>query len=182
MEDDGWDAIFVDDDEYYVKSQDASAARPVPAPSGGSEAGGAIGIGELGERVCAADMGEMFSPPRVGPEARKHGLLAGDAMDLTTGWDFTKEVDRRKSEDYIDKEKPLVLIGSPPCTAFSQLQALIPDSERKAKQLAEGIKHMQFMCLPYQKQVNEGSLLINENPVGATSWTLPCVMRMAREA
>ena len=45
----------------------------------------------------------------------------------------------------------LVLIGSPPCVAFSQLQALIPDSERKAKQLAEGIRHMEFMAKPYKK-------------------------------
>ena len=76
-------------------------------------------------------------------------------MGLTTGWGFTREVDRREAEGYIDKENPLVLIGSPPCTAFSQLQALIPDSERKAKQLAECIQHMQFMCRLYRSRSKE---------------------------
>ena len=103
-------------------------------------------------------------------------------MDLTTGWDFTKEEDRNKAEEYIDKEKPLVLIGSPPCTAFSKLQALIPDSERKERQLAEGIQHMKCMCRLYRKQVEGCGLFLHENPAGATSWALPCVERMAREA
>ena len=59
-------------------------------------------------------------------------------MDLTTGWDFNKEEDRVKAEERLDQQKPLVLIGSPPCVAFSQLQTLIPDSDRKRRQLADG--------------------------------------------
>ena len=35
--------------------------------------------------------------------------------------------DRRRAEEYVDKEEPLVLIGSPPCVAFSQLQSLVED-------------------------------------------------------
>ena len=41
--------------------------------------------------------------------------------------------------------------------AFSQLQALIPDSERKAKQVAEGIRHMECMSKLYRKQVERGT-------------------------
>ena len=92
----------------------------------------------LVHRLCSVDVSEVFSPPRVGKEAMKFGLEAGDAMDLTTGWGFTKEEDPVKGERYVDEQRPLVLIGSPPCVAFSQLQSLIPDSQRKAKQLAEG--------------------------------------------
>ncbi|MDA8583519.1 hypothetical protein N9L68_04780 [bacterium] len=87
-------------------------------------------------------MCEVLAPPRVSTEAAKYGIEVGAAMDLTTGWGFTKEADRRRAEYYVDKEKPLVLIGSFPCEAFSQLQALIPESDSKAHQLAEGIKHM----------------------------------------
>ena len=57
-------------------------------------------------------------------------------MDLTTGWDFNKEGDRRRAEEYVDKEEPLVLTGSLPCVAFSQLQSLSPDSDNKENQLA----------------------------------------------
>ena len=93
---------------------------------------------DLAHRLCSVDVSEVFSPPRVGKEAMKFGLEVGDAMDLATGWDFTKEEDRVKAEKYVDEKKPQVLIGSPPCVVFSQLQPLIPDSERKAKQLADG--------------------------------------------
>ena len=102
-------------------------------------------------------------------------------MDLTTGWDFNKVEDRREAEEYIDREQPLVLIGSPPCVAFSQLQSLIPDSDRKAKQLADGIKHMQFVARLYEKQIQAGRLFIHENPAHAKSWALPCIQKMLRK-
>ena len=77
-------------------------------------------------------------------------------MDLTTGWDFNIPEHRQRAEEYVDREKPLVLIGSPPCVAFSQLQTLIPDSQRKAKQLVEGIQHMEFVVKLYRNQVEKG--------------------------
>ena len=120
-------------------------ARPLAA--------GSVRAGDsLTEVLCKVDMCEVFSLPRVGIEARKFGLSPGDAMDITTGWDFNKEEDRQRAEAYLDKEEPLVLIGSPPCVAFSQLQSLIPDSDRKRKQLAEGIRHREFVVKLYRKQ------------------------------
>ena len=95
--------------------------------------------------------------------------------DLTTGWDFNKEEHRRDAEAYVDKEDPLVLIGSPPCVARSQLQSLSPESENKAKQLAEGIRHMEFVVRLYKKQIDAGRFFIHENPAHAKSWALPCI-------
>ena len=136
---------------------------------------------DLVHRLCSVDVSEVFSPPRVGKEALKFGLEAGDAMDLTTGWDFNKEKDRVEAEERLDKQKPLVLIGSPPCVAFSQLQTLIPDSKRKAQQLAEGIRHMEFMAKLYKKQVEGGRVFLHENPAHAKSWALPCIRKLMRE-
>ena len=101
-------------------------------------------------------------------------------MDLTTGWDFNKKEDRERAERYVDDVKPLVLIGSPPCVAFSQLQTLIPDSERKKRQLAEGIRHMEFMAKLYKKQVEGGRVFLHENPAHAKSWALPCIRKLMR--
>ena len=115
-------------------------------------------------------------------EAAKHGLEVGDAMDLTTGWDFNLESHRRKAEAYVDEQKPLMLIGSPPCVAFSQLQALIPDSQRKARQLAEGIRHMEFVAKLYKKQIEAGRLFLHEQPAHARSWALPCIRKILRES
>ena len=82
-------------------------------------------------RICSVDVCEVFSPPRVGLEGKRYGLTPGDAMDLTTGWDFNLKSHQEKAERYIDEQKPLVVIGSPPCTPFSQLQAFSPASENK---------------------------------------------------
>ena len=99
---------------------------------------------------------------RVGLQAKKFGWVPGEAMDLTTGWDFNKEEDRSRAEDYIDKEEPIVLIGSPPCVAFSQLQSLVEDSPRKAQKLEEGIQHMQFNVNLYKTQVDAGRIFVHE--------------------
>ena len=99
-----------------------------PLTAGSTHAGDS-----LTETLCKVDMCEVFSPPRVGVEAKKFGLKVGEAWDLTTGWDFSKKDHQDKSEEYIDKEKPLVLIGSPPCTPFSQLQSLNPVAEKSRR-------------------------------------------------
>ena len=111
-------------------------------------------------RLCSVDVAEVFSPPRVSSEAAKFGLMAGEAMDLTTGWGFNRKEDRDKAEEYVGKVKPLVLIGSPPCVAFSQLQSLIADSERKREHLKEGIRHMDFVAKPFKKQIDGRRVLI----------------------
>ena len=87
-------------------------ARPPPEESSGS----------LVERLCRVDMCEVFSPPRVGTWAVKYGLSPGEAMGFTTGWEFNKAEDRDKSDAYLDAQKPLPVIGSPPCSPFSVSQ------------------------------------------------------------
>ena len=126
MDDDGWDELWASDEECDHGPEEPRTDTAVGSRSGESEAS------ELVSRICSVDVCEVFSPPRVGKEAMKFGRHVGDAMDLTTGWDVKQEEDRIRAEQYIDKEKLLVLIGSPPCVAFSQLQAPIPESERNA--------------------------------------------------
>ena len=82
-------------------------------------------------------MVEAYSPPRVTLGAKKFGLKPGEAWDLTNGWDFTRKDHRDSAEEYIEKEKPLVLIGSPPCTPFSQLQSLNPKTETSEREWQE---------------------------------------------
>ena len=102
-------------------------------------------------------------------------------MDLTTGWGFNIAEHRRQAEDYVDRVKPLVLIGSPPCVAFSQLQTFVKDSDRKAQQLAEGIRHMEFVVKLYRKQIEGGRVFLHENPAHAKSWALPCIRKMLKQ-
>ena len=54
----------------------------------------------------------------------KFGLVAGASRDLTNGYDF----DNKEGQEIIGKivrtDKPVSLIGSPPCTYLSMLQEL----------------------------------------------------------
>ena len=63
------------------------------APSGPSPFESRIPESGLIHRLCSVDVAEVFSPPRVSSEAAKFGLMAGEAMDLTTGWAFNRKED-----------------------------------------------------------------------------------------
>ena len=52
-------------------------------------------------------------------------------MDLTMGWDSPRHDHRLEAGRRLDQQRPLVPVGSPPCTAFSQRQSLSPASENK---------------------------------------------------
>ena len=76
-------------------------------------------------------MSEVYSAPRVTDVARrrkKYGIEPGVALDLTTvdeqgkPWDFNDPRQRYQAERLLDEQRPMLLIGSPMCTAFSRLQ------------------------------------------------------------
>ena len=69
----------------------------------------------------------MYSPPRVSALAKlcpSLGILLGCALDLTTHdtdgkhWDFDGEEMRDRTWAKVRSEQPLLLIGTPVCTAF----------------------------------------------------------------
>jgi hypothetical protein len=74
-----------------------------------------------------AKVAELYSPPRVTTliGGLPHvNLEAGMTFDLRMGhdgrhWDFLKAADRAKARQLISREKPFIVIGSPPCTDFS---------------------------------------------------------------
>ena len=70
------------------------------------------------------DIAEIYSPPRITKEALRYGMKAGLAMDLTTGWDFTRSEHKEAAREYRRRVRPKLLIGSPMCQMFSTLQNL----------------------------------------------------------
>ena len=71
-------ALHANDGGSHEELADGAATRPPASDSDPNS---------LSHRLCSVDLCEVFSPPRVGQEAIKFGIKAGDAMDLTTGWD-----------------------------------------------------------------------------------------------
>ena len=133
-------------------------------------------------------MADIYSPPRVTAAARrlpKYGPEPGLALDITIGdgtgkpFDFSRREQRQKVEAMIDARKPLLLIGSPMCTAFSAIQAINRarrDPEVVARELTNGRLHLAWCCHLYRKQVERGACFLHEHPAGATSWHERCVV------
>ena len=71
-------------------------------------------------QLMRVDMSEMFSPERVTSVCKQYGLIPGQAMDIKHGIDFDLAADRKKAWDPILRDKPKLVIGSPPCTFFSR--------------------------------------------------------------
>ena len=131
---------------------------------------------KLAENV---DVSEVYSPPRVTVEAMKFGLKAGEAFDLTNGWDLSNEDEQKFVKEYVRKNKPMLLIGSPECKMFSSLQNLSAWTASKAKRLRKAKRHIRFCMELYEEQMSEGRLFLHEHPANATSWQMEEVRKVA---
>ena len=123
------------------------------------------------------DVNEIFSPPRVVRQCEKFGLKAGNSMDLMTGWDFDLEADKARAKECIRRDKPTLVIGSPPCTYFSTLQELNKHNMRHDaawmskfnENLNKAIRHIIFCVEVYWMQMAEGRFWLHEHPWSAKS-------------
>lgn len=102
-----------------------------------------------------------------------------DALDLRTGWDFTKPKDRLKALRLINERKPTWIIGSPPCVAFSSLNHGLNfrkmDPEKVKHMVNEGRMHLRFTVQVYSLQLRSGRFCLHEHPTYAQSWKDPRV-------
>ena len=124
------------------------------------------------------DIAEIYSPPRITEAAARVGLKPGLAFDVLNGWDLMRRKTIKTMMSYIDSVKPKVLIGSPPCTPFSQLStfsASTADPEERAAKLAEGRQHLETACRAYKAQIKGKRFFVHEHPWGATSWSEPSI-------
>ena len=130
------------------------------------------------------DVAEIFSPPRTCLRAQKRGLRGGWSMDNAikchmTGrtWDLLTAIDQKSAKRLLQKDKPALLIASPPCTAFSILQNF--NKPVKDEVLRNAIKMVDFsaeMCLLQHKS---GRKFVFEHPVSSRAWSLPSVKKLA---
>jgi len=96
---------------------------------------------------------EIYSPKRVNAMAELMGLIPGMSLDLTNNdidakpWDFNIEEKRGRAERLVREKKALLLIGSPMCSAFSQIQNLnfARMTPAEVDQVVKyGTKHLEF--------------------------------------
>jgi hypothetical protein len=137
------------------------------------------------------DVAEIHSPPRVTQRATQWGLKAGWGLDLTTedsdgkAWGFSKQGMQKRAINKINRDKPLLVTGSPMCTDWSTMIKLNwskmgPDEKDRRTKVAR--RHLRFCVKLYQHQANEGRYLLHEHPMGAGSWNEPEVKSMVERA
>ena len=137
----------------------------------------------LSKIIRGSDIVEKYSPTRVNKFESTFGVNVGVSMDLTNGYDFDDIKDQNRAWKVIRESKPLVVIGSPPCTHFSMLQELniavhgknvewmrkFEEAKRKA------VRHVEFCCKIYEFQLGQQRHFLHEHPWSARSWKLPGV-------
>ena len=136
---------------------------------------------------------EIYSPPRVTaatkllPELR---CVPGFALDLTTTdergrrWDFDDADTRERARALLRAQKPMLLIGSPMCTAFSSWQNInskFRDPRVVEQELSRARVHLEFCIELYREQLNTGRLFLHEHPAGASSWQEEAMKKLAGE-
>ena len=100
-------------------------------------------------------------------------------MDLTENdvdgkpWDFNVKEKRDKARKLIQRKQALLVIGSPMCSAFSQLQGINyakMNAEDVRKVIEYGTKHLGFCVELYNIQHANGMYSLHEHPYGASGW------------
>ena len=78
-------------------------------------------------------------------------------------------------------DKPTLLIGSPMCTAFSQMNNINyskMDPSEEERRLAYGRKHFEFCTKLYDIQWRAGRYFLHEHPAEASSWHEKCISNL----
>ena len=122
-----------------------------------------------------AVVSEIYSPPRVTaatkllPELK---IIPGFALDLATAdvdgklWDFDSKIMRNRAMQRVKDERPMVLVGSPMCTAFSTWQRIndkIRDPVGVAAEKKRAVVHLEFCIKLYREQMRHGRYFIHEH-------------------
>lgn len=128
------------------------------------------------------DAVEIYSPPRVTKSAKRWGLEGGWSPDFTTKdsdgktWDFSKSKMRKRAIEKINKDKPLLTVGSPMGTDWSTMANLNwqkKTAEDRTKRMHEARKHLRSCVKTYKHQISEGRYYVHEHPMNAGSWHEP---------
>ena len=146
------------------------------------------------KKALKAVVSEVYSPPRVTAAASKLlpelRVFPGFALDLTTAdtdgklWDFDRPEMRERALKKLREEKPLLLVGSPMCTAFSTWQRInnkIRDGATVEIEKKRAVMHLEFCIELYREQLRHGRYFLHEHPAYASSWQEDAMKELVAE-
>lgn len=122
-------------------------------------------LAKLGQELNDIHVAEIFSPPRVTAAAGRMGLTPGLAFDISQGWDLDNPANIRRLWQYVRSERPMLIIGSSECRAFSSLQNLSQGSPNYQATLDKGARHLKLVTAIYKWQASQGRWFVHESPI-----------------
>ena len=180
-----WEQILDENNFHDIVNDDADMYAEIDSLPGDTDNMVAKIIGIVQNHVS-----EVWSQPRVTKLAKEFGLSPGFALDLQVNdedgqpWDFDKVEQREKCIRLIQEQKPMFLIGSPMCTAFSALQNLNKwrmDTKKWNALQEQGVRHMRFAIKLYRMQADAGRFFLHEHPNSASSWKMPEMLELVNQ-
>ena len=122
-------------------------------------------VGALLTKSGGAQIIETFPPDRFAARTSR--------MD----WDLSKNSDVKELFDMIAFERPMIVTGSPLCTASSQFQNVswCPEWEKW-----QATKLLHVAVDVYEEQIRAGRYFLHEHPLGASSWLDPRVTALQK--
>ena len=145
-----------------------------------------LGLSQKQARVVA----EVYNPSRFADEAKKQGLIPGQAFDLELGHDLLDKRTRKEVKNYIITVKPGLLIVSPPCVLFTILQNLSmkkrsnnPFAMREyLKQLCKAKALLRFGVEMCEEVLRYDGVFVFEHPLTSKAWQQPAVQRLLQNS
>ena len=132
-------------------------------------------IGNLDPDTFAVDVTEVYSPVRMANPAlcKRQGLVPGSSLDLRTGWNFGLRNHRENAIRLVDPEDPELLVLSPMCDQFFQINRINEarrDPQRMQAAWDTAIMHFRFAVKLCSLRHQRGKKFLLEQPWLAESW------------
>ena len=109
-------------------------------------------------------------------EAMRRGGVSRGVYDLTTGYDMQVPSVRREVRTQLERDKPDVLIVSPPSSEMDSWNRhswrRMDDGQR------EFVRLWSFACLCLQDQLARGGTVFLEHPWSSWTWELPSTKQL----
>jgi len=118
---------------------------------------------------------EVFSPPRIALEAKKHNIptTSPSSLDLVTGWDYRRADHRNLAWQIVEEQEPCMVYLEPVCKAFTLMfrsNESRMDIEELRRIRAEGVAMLGFSAQLALHQIHHSRKCVFEHPDSASSW------------
>ena len=179
--------------ESYANKRTASKVAPNESRDSAGEPdakrnreGEASGMSDIQHLDVEVD--EFYSVVRIAPRTLGKYVKKSMSFDIAhedkegKKWDFTLAATRQKARQHVKENKPLFIIGSPPCDQWSKMQNLNTgkrDPDEVHRKLVEARIHLDFCAELYQMQIDGGRYYVHEHPTSATSWNEKSIKRIS---